>query len=358
MGIEDVENFEFVDPPDKDQVQQAVQSLKTLGALDESGNITKTGELMADLGLEPKLGRMVIEASRHNCVDEICTTAAIPSLKRVLFRNEEVKYDADIAHARFKDPESDFITSLNIWKAYEEQGLQCNWNYREMRDWCKENFLNSKALDEARKVRQELFRVLRRNKIYADPRKNGQEIDKVAVGKAVASGLIENLLDYSSYHRFEKVDGSKDSIYVHPSSTTFGRADGELIITSQIFTITDRQGREKTYASNCMIVKPDWIPEIAPQLVNEEIYSRPVYNPESDKVEKRMRQKLKRTGRELGYREEAVQGEEAILAFATALVEGKVKTIPASITETMAVNEVKRQKLNRYWQKAAKQLKS
>lgn len=357
IGIEDIENFEFIDPPEKSAIKQAVETLTSLGAIDAAGNLTETGTLMAELGLEPRLGRMVVEASRRDCVDEISAIAAFLNGKRVFNRPKEREREADEAHSRFKNSESDFVTSLNVWRAYEEKGLSCNWNYGEMSQWTRENFLNGKALEEARKVRLELLKVLKRNKIYVNSSK-GKEIDKEVVGKAVAAGLIGSLMEKYGRFTFVKNDGSKDDIFVHPSSSVFGSIGGEpLMVAAQLLT-TVKDGREKTYASGCMIIKPEWIPEIAPQLVKEEVYERPKYNPKTDKVEKRMRQKLTgRSGRQLGFRDEIVEGDDAVEAFATALVEGRVENVPPELFVVLDENKSKVARLNNYWQKAAQRIK-
>jgi HrpA-like RNA helicase len=344
IGIADVEGFDFIDPPDRASVRQAIETLKTLGAIDEHGNLTETGGLMAELGLEPKLGRMVIEAQKHGCVEDICTIAAFFGGKRLFNRPKENEREADAAHAQFKDGNSDFITCLNVWDAYAQNG------YRDQ--WARENFLNGRGLDEARKVRYELLRVLRRNRIFANVKGNGDvhEHDKEAIGKAVTAGLIGELMEYDRRYSFRKMDGTESGIYIHPSSTIFRNTDSEsLMVSSEVF----KNPQGKIYASNCQLVKPEWIPEVAPHLVKPESSYGVRYDPETDGVVKDITLKLKgsQNNTVVGKRHEAVEGVEAVKVFAAALARGEVP-LPEALIATLEKNKQEVSRLNDLWRRA------
>ncbi len=344
IGIEDVEGFDFIDPPEASAVRQAIQTLKTLGALDEKGNLTETGDLMAELGLEPKLGRMVIEAQRHNCVEDICTVAAFFGGKRVFNRPKDREYEADAQQAKFKDGTSDFQSILNVWDAYSQN--------RFSDQWARENFLNGRVLDEARKVRYELLRVLRRNGIIVNGNGNGgeHEHDREAIGKAVTAGLVGSLMEYSGYHRFRKIDGTQDDIYIHPSSSTFSRADSlGLLVSADIMA----NPKGKIYASNCQMVKPEWISEVAPQLVKPDSPYGARYDAETDTVVKDVTLRLKGSYRDtvVGKRQETVEGAEAVKVFAGALARGEV-SLPDTVKATLEKNKQEIARLNDLWRRA------
>ncbi|GIW69417.1 MAG: hypothetical protein KatS3mg101_0164 [Patescibacteria group bacterium] len=309
IGIDDVEGFDFIDPPEASSLHQAIETLKTLGALDQHGNLTETGDLMAELGLEPKLGRMVIEAHKHGCVEDICTIAAFFGGKKLFVRPREKEKEADLAHAQFKDENSDFISYLNVWDAYVQNG------YRDQ--WARENFLNGRVLDETRKVRYELLRVLRRNGILVNGNGNGgvHEHDKEAIGKAVTAGLIGGLMEYDRRYSFRKIDGTENGIYIHPSSSTFGISDSRfLLVSAEIF----KNPQGKIYASNCQMVKPEWIPEVAPQLVVPESPYGARYDSKTDAVVRDIALRLKGSINDtvVGKRREVVEGPEAVKVFA------------------------------------------
>lgn len=160
IGIDDVRSFEFIDQPNVKALEQAIDTLKILGALDENEKITDIGETMAELPLEPHIARMVIEAKKYKCVEAICIIASFLGGRSVFVRPKGKESEADAAHRRFKVPESDFLTLLKVWQEYEAN------DFRD--SWARENFLHSKMLAEVRQVRYQLFRILRRNNIHAN----------------------------------------------------------------------------------------------------------------------------------------------------------------------------------------------
>ncbi|MCH8884234.1 MAG: hypothetical protein IIA41_12155, partial [SAR324 cluster bacterium] len=95
---------------------------------------------------------MVLEAAKHGCVEEIATVAALLSVRSVFPRPKDKEYEADRAHAKFKDSQSDALTFLRVWKAYETSGFD--------KDWCFENFLHSRSLWEAKNIRDQLLYIL------------------------------------------------------------------------------------------------------------------------------------------------------------------------------------------------------
>ena len=131
LGLGDVARFPFVEPPDRRNVAAGVQLLEELGALvptgstggggsgggnERRGDLTKVGRRLARLPIDPRLGRMILEAERIGCVREILVIAAALSLQDPRERPLEEQAQADQLHARFKDPTSDLLTWLNLWR--------------------------------------------------------------------------------------------------------------------------------------------------------------------------------------------------------------------------------------------------
>ena len=303
IGIEDVRSFEFIDPPDAQMLEQALDTLKTLGALDEGEQITETGETMAELPLEPHIARMVIESEKHNCVETICTIVSFLGGRSVFVRPRGKEYEADEAHYRFRVPESDFLSLLKVWQEYEANHYS--------NSWARENFLHSKVLNEARQVRYQLFRALRRNGIRVS-----ESEDPEAIGKSIAAGLIENLMEYYSRHSYRRVKDNETGFFIHPSSSTFGHFPKFFVPAEIVKT-------KKTYARIIQEVKPEWIREIAPQLTQEEAHQA-YYDPEKDRVIRKIDIYLKGSYTVLTEEERELTGEEAVEAFAEALAQGKI----------------------------------
>jgi HrpA-like RNA helicase len=262
VGIEDVGRFDFIDPPKKDAIYHALDTLQQLGALDDFGYLTDVGEFMIELGIEPRLGRMILEATRSEdeCINEICTIASFMEGKTLFVRpldEEELKV-AERKQDRFKQNcESDFEVILNVWKEYIKNNCDPYW--------AMENYLNEKVLEEAVNLRAEIIDVLASRKIYVN--KNAKiHINREAIGKAITAGLIGNLMR-SRGRVFSKMDGTTDEILIHPSSTLkdIQFKTGTLLVSDEIFA--NNAGR--TFASTCLVVNPKWICDIAPQMADQ-----------------------------------------------------------------------------------------
>lgn len=262
VGIQTIENFNFIDPPGKENIQHSLHTLTLLGALDQYGELTKIGHLMADLGLEPRLSRMVIESAMNglSSLDQICTLAAFLNGKNIFVRPLELSLDKEARHrqAKFKNNHgSDFGVILNVWEAYQKSDYSHHW--------AQHHFLNEKALDEAKDLRQELLETLSQRGLEVNTSAQ-TELNLDHLGRAITAGLLANLMIYHGRHTYQKVDGTKDQIYLHPSSVLSDAPGREnlLVVCDEIFINT--QG--KAYASHCLRVKPEWLREVAPQLLH------------------------------------------------------------------------------------------
>ena len=258
VGIEDIESFDFIQQPDRESIDHAIDLLTKLGALDEHGDITEIGEFMVELSIEPKLARMIIEASdpSSNCLNEICILASFLDGKNVFVRPSDpfLANIVDNIHARFKtNKESDFLTYLNVWQGYVQSG------YSE--SWAQANYLNEKVLEEAVRVREELLNVLSLKGISIDSRAR-PKMNVDAIGRVLAVGMIDSILR-NTKSGFKKIDNTKSEIFIHPSSV-LGRVnfrEGDYILSADIFM--DAYG--KTHASSCMYLKQEWIRDLIPQ---------------------------------------------------------------------------------------------
>ncbi|WP_454860607.1 ATP-dependent RNA helicase HrpA [Promicromonospora soli] len=146
---DDVARFPFVEPPDTRAIRDGVQLLTELGALEEvstgstDGTVTQltdVGRTLAQLPMDPRLARMVIEGSKHGVAREVAIVAAALSIQDPRERPAEQRAQADQLHARFADPRSDFLTYLNLWEYVKEQ--QHLLSGSAFRRQCKAEYLN------------------------------------------------------------------------------------------------------------------------------------------------------------------------------------------------------------------------
>jgi len=253
IGIENIKDFDFVDPPEAEAFREAYETLIALGAIERGKKgLLEIGKAMARLPLEPRIARMVLEAEKYNCVEAVATIAALLSVRSIFARPKGKEKEADAAHEYFKEqhPDSDLMVYLDVWNEYEESGFST--------PWCFENFLNSKSLDEVKKIRTQLFDILKLNGIEIT--ENGSDED---IMKAVAAGLVYNLFhkegtgfDYTGVLRNCRF------VFVHPGSTLFSYVSPRWFVATSIVQTT------KVFARGCSRVDIEWLPEIAPQIAS------------------------------------------------------------------------------------------
>jgi ATP-dependent helicase HrpA len=121
MELGDVADFPFIDPPDRRAVADGLALLEELGALDGDGRLTPIGRALAALPLDPRMGRMVVEADRRGVLEEVLVIAAGLTIQDPRERPTEHQQAADQMHARFADENSDFLALLNLWRYLGEQ---------------------------------------------------------------------------------------------------------------------------------------------------------------------------------------------------------------------------------------------
>ncbi|WP_444544351.1 DUF3418 domain-containing protein [Promicromonospora soli] len=159
---DDVARFPFVEPPDTRSIRDGVQLLTELGALEEVDGVTlltEVGRTLAQLPMDPRLARMVIEGSRHGVAREVAIVAAALSIQDPRERPAEQRAQADQLHARFADPGSDFLTYLNLWEyVREQQHLLSSSAFRRQ---CKAEYLNFLRIREWQDVVAQLREMSR-----------------------------------------------------------------------------------------------------------------------------------------------------------------------------------------------------
>jgi ATP-dependent helicase HrpA len=194
LRLGDIGRFPFVEPPDKRNIQSGVQLLEELGALvstgsTDSGRLTKLGQRLARLPIDPRLARMIVEAERLGCVREVIVIAAALSLQDPRERPEEHRAHADQLHARFKDEGSDFLTWLNLWRHLKEQ--QKELSSSAFRRMCKREFLNYLRVREWQDFESQLRQVCKEMRIEVGRPADTPDAD--GIHQALLSGLLSHI---------------------------------------------------------------------------------------------------------------------------------------------------------------------
>ncbi|NYH53934.1 ATP-dependent helicase HrpA [Nocardiopsis arvandica] len=268
LGLGDVAAFPFVDGPDHRQIKDGVNLLEELGALhpDASGakrRLTRTGRRLAQLPVDPRLGRMVLEAHERDCLGEVLVITAALSIQDPRERPADKQQQAQQSHARFADKESDFLAFLNLWNHLREKQRELSGN--QFRRLCREEYLNYLRVREWQDIHSQLRQVLRSMDIDV-PRPREEAADPRGVHMSLLAGLLSHVgLKDPEKHEYLGGRGARFAIF--PGSALF-KKQPRFVMAAELVETSKLWGR--------MVAKiePEWAEELAGDIVKRH-YSEP-----------------------------------------------------------------------------------
>ncbi|KAG9088122.1 DEAH-box ATP-dependent RNA helicase prp22 [Ceratobasidium sp. 370] len=245
MGINDLINFGFMDPPPAQTLLTALEQLYALSALDDEGLLTRLGRKMADFPMEPPLAKMLITSVDLGCSEEILSIVAMLSVQNVFYRPKDKQAQADSKKAKFHQPEGDHLTLLTVYNGWK--------NSKFSNPWCYENFIQARSMRRAQDVRKQLLGIMDRYK--HDIISAGKDYNRVR--RAICSGFFRNAAKKDPQEGYKTlVEGTP--VYIHPSSALFNR-NPEWCIYHELLLTT------REYCHTVTAIEPKWLVEVAPQ---------------------------------------------------------------------------------------------
>ncbi|MDT0440234.1 ATP-dependent RNA helicase HrpA [Streptomyces sp. NPDC005840] len=275
-GLGDIEKFPFIDPPDHRNIRDGVQLLQELGALDPAQQdvrkrLTDTGRKLAQLPVDPRLARMVLEADRNGCAREVMVIAAALSIQDPRERPAEKQAQADQQHARFKDETSDFLAYLNLWRYVREQ--QRERGSSSFRRMCKQEYLNFLRIREWQDIYTQLRTVAKQMGIHLD--ENDAPADRVHV--SLLAGLLSHIgMKDVKDAGAESGRGSGRNEYLGARSAKFAIFPGSALFKKPPRFVMSAELVEtsRLWARVNARIEPEWVEPLAGHLVKR-TYSEP-----------------------------------------------------------------------------------
>lgn len=252
LGLGAVERFPFLDPPRPEAVRDGYRTLFELGALDEREELTEVGRRLARIPVDPRLGRMILAAEEYRCLHEVLIIAAALAVQDPRWRPPERSEAADAAHARFADPDSDFLTYIRLWEFYQE--LKQTHGRRGLRQACQENFLSYTRMREWQEVHRQLLEILQQAGLKLGPWCN----DYAAIHRALLAGLLSNVALRTDAHQYTVAGGRK--FYLWPGSTLFAKKPRWIVAAEMVET-------SRRYLRTCAHIQARWIEPLAGHLL-------------------------------------------------------------------------------------------
>jgi ATP-dependent helicase HrpA len=301
LKLGEVSKFPFIDKPDLKSIRDGFDLLFELGAIEKKHRakgkvqksnsrgrtasatakssdslvLTEKGRLMAKIPLDPRLSRMLIEASKTGCLLEMAIITAALSIQDPRERPAEKIEDASRTHAIFSDSHSDFIALLNIWHRYHGHQEKVKSN-NQMKRFCREHYLSYKRMREWRDIHRQIATILKEHGIWksALARQNSDSVthrdfqatsyNYDAIHKAVLSGFLSNIAQKKEKNIFRAARGRE--IMIFPGSGLFNKGKSWIVAAEIVET-------SRVFARTVARIESNWLEEIAQDLCRRTYHS-------------------------------------------------------------------------------------
>lgn len=260
LGFGDIDGFGFLDPPDARSIRDGVALLQELGAFDRSGELTDVGRRLAQIPVDPRLGRMVLQAQSEGCVREVLVLAAALSIPDPRERPTDREDAARQKHARFADEHSDFISFLNLWRYLGEQRKERSGS--SFRRMCRDEFLHYLRIREWQDLVGQLRGICRDLGI----REQDEPADAASVHAALTAGLLSHVgmreTDGRTY------EGARNAKFVLAPGSVLTRRPPRWVVVADLVETSRLFGRTAAR------IEPEVVERVGGHLV-QRTYSEP-----------------------------------------------------------------------------------
>ena len=259
LRLADVESFPFIEPPPAKAISDGYALLQELGALDDDNKLTKVGEALARLPLDPRIGRMLVAARDLGCLTEVLVIAAGLATQDPRERPQERQQAADEKHKLFADEKSEFLSWWKLWNWFKA-AVEHKKSNKSLVDTCHAHFLSYLRLREWREVHGQLHAMV----TELGWKENDQPGTYDAIHMALLSGLLGNIgckSDESGYY----LGARGIRFLIHPSSPLQKKA-GKWLMAAEITETTRLFGR-------CVArIEDGWIEKVGAHLIKRQYF--------------------------------------------------------------------------------------
>jgi HrpA-like RNA helicase len=225
----------------------ALEQLYALGALDDTGKITKLGRSMSLFPVDPTFAKVLIQSKIMKCTAEAIDIVSMLSIDPVFFSPNDKRDEATASKKKFMNFDGDHITLLNVLRAYQD--------VKGDPEWCRDNFINYRTMKQIMDVRSQLIDFCKQQDILHDTT-CGQEYEPLL--KCILSGFFKNVAIRQQDGSFKTL-GSREDVYIHPSSVLFQTKQPLVMFTEWVKTT-------RQYLRSCSLIQPSWLSEVAPHV--------------------------------------------------------------------------------------------
>ena len=267
LGV--VEEFPFLERPQPRAIADGYQLLNELGAVDDANDLTPMGQELAKLPLDPRVGRMILEARARGALDEVLVIASALSVQDVRDRPMDMQQQADTAHQKFDDEKSEFAGYLKLWKWLESsRGGHDNahkLSNRQYEQLLRQNFVNIRRVREWRDIHSQLHTVVAEHKW----RLNTAPASYEQLHQSMLSGLLGNIgckleSDQQGAQTGEYLGARGIKFYPHPGAH-LAKKPGRWIVAAELVETTRLFGR------GIANIEPQWLEQLGGHLLKKQL---------------------------------------------------------------------------------------
>ncbi|KAG4304213.1 hypothetical protein PORY_002394 [Pneumocystis oryctolagi] len=251
-GENDVINFEYIDPPSHNSLLRSLEHLYSLSALDKKGRITKLGYDMSLIPLNPQLARVLIAAANdYDCLSSIIDIIACLSTENLFVSPQNKREEVNDARMKFFNRDGDHITYLNILRQF----IEIRKNESVAKAWCRQNFINFRAITTIMEVRKQLTKHCKNANMKIE---FSNKINTELILQCFLTGFLMNTALLQADGNYHTAVGNT-IVHIHPSSVLFNKKVEAILYNDLIFTT-------KPYVHIVSMIKSDWLQTI-PQVM-------------------------------------------------------------------------------------------
>ncbi|MGE0329438.1 MAG: ATP-dependent RNA helicase HrpA [Ramlibacter sp.] len=263
LHLGDVARFPFIEPPSGRAIADGYQLLSELGAVDDANELTPMGQELARLPLDPRVGRMILEARARGALDEVLVIASALSVQDVRDRPMDAQQQADQAHVKFDDEKSEFSGYLKLWKWINDarggQGKEHKLSHRQYEQLLRQNFVSVRRVREWRDIHTQLHTVVAEHKW----RLNTTPANYEELHKSMLAGLLGNI-----GCKLEDEDvylGARGIKFQRHPGAHLSKKPGRWIVAAELVETTRLFGR------GIANIDPQWIEQVAGHLLKKQL---------------------------------------------------------------------------------------
>jgi ATP-dependent helicase HrpA len=259
LKLGDIARFPFIDPPDNRFINDGFKLLEELSAVTKRREMTSLGRKLAKLPVDPRIGRMIIEANQQGSLQEVLIIASALSVQDPKERPLNKQQAADLAHKEYQDESSDFISFVNLWNVYEQNRQELSSN--QLRKFCTKNYLSFMRMREWRDVHRQLHIACKSLGYKAQ----SSEASYQSVHVALLSGLLGHIGFKQENKEF--LGARNRRFYIFPASVQYKKPAKWLMVSELVET-------SRLYGRVAAKIEPEWVEPLAKHLVKKS-YSEP-----------------------------------------------------------------------------------